>query len=202
MIYTGTFPVSGPSYNGLAYKYYFANDTDGPVVEGRGGFDAGRRRYRYITDTSVSTFSFACDSFKPTGNSGEFTPWELNPTATYDANDLPPNSIANGAQDGAGCGNVANETAPGIEGALALGAVMPNPTTNVARVLVTTAQDAELSVRVYDVTGREVASVFEGFATASARDFVIDTRTFSAGVYVVRVVSGGDVATRRLTVVR
>ena len=95
---------------------------------------------------------------------------------------------------------VANEAGPGREGTLSLGAVYPNPVVGEARVEVSA--DEVVSVSVYDVTGRRVLSVLDDAFVAGARMVTIDTQGLSSGVYVVRAVSGSDVATRRMTVVR
>ncbi len=95
-VYTGSLPVTGPTYNGIGYRVAFGNTTDGYVLEGSGGFDAGRRRYRYITDVNATAFSFGRDRFRPT-TSGNPLPWEINPTgpvrrrrsAVLDAERLP-----------------------------------------------------------------------------------------------------------------
>ncbi len=194
-VYTGVLTVNGPTYNGIGYRYTFGNDTDGLQVEGEGGFDAGRRRYRYITDVAASEFAFALDTFRP---ANARTPWEVNPTGSVAPGDLP-FSIANGEADG---GIVtANEDGPGQSGTLALGAVYPNPTTGLARFAVTSAPDELVTIRVYDVTGRVVADVVEGGAV-SGRVLEVDTAGMAAGLYLVRAESAAGVAVRRLTVVR
>lgn len=196
-VYTGTLTVDGPTYNGLAYRYAYGNDTDGIVIEGLGGFDEGRRRYRYITDTSTGAFTLPGDGFRALN---EPTPWAVNPTGTFTPDDFS-NAIATGAADPF-FQATANENGPGQAGALALGAVYPNPTTGVARLAVSAARDEAVTVRVYDVTGRMVVSVLEGALVQSSRTVEINTQALAAGVYVVRAESGRDVATQRLTVVR
>ena len=198
MIYTGSFPVSGPTYNGIGYRHTFANDTDGIVTEGTGGFEEGRRRYRYITG-SGNSFTFALDAFRDPLN--EKTPWEGNPTGDIDpASDTFQFDIANGAQDPL---FVAGEEAPrSVEGALSLSAAYPNPVNGIARMKVAVERDAAVSIRVYDVTGRQVAVIADGFQTIGEREVTLDVSDLSSGVYVVRAQAGPDVVTRRLTVTR
>ncbi len=98
--------------------------------------------------------------------------------------------------------SVANEAGPGREGDLALGAVYPNPAAGVARMSVSLARDAAVTIRVYDVTGRLVATVAQDAYLQSGQTVELDTRSLAAGLYVVRAEADGDVATRRLTVVR
>ena len=199
LVYTGTFDVEGPTYNGIGYRYAFGNPADGVnsyTIEGTGGFDAGRRRYRYVTDRTASAFSFAMDTFRATGD-GNPLPWEMNPTSPLQPGDVP-HSRAVGFTDN---GNpVANEGEV-ARGQLSLGDVYPNPTAGVARVAVTAGADARVTVRVYDVTGRVVATVAQD-AVVSGRALDIDTAGLAAGLYLVRAESGAEVAVTRFTVVR
>ena len=198
MVYTGTLTVDGPTYNGIGYRYIFANDADGLQVEGSGGFDAGRRRYRYITDVEADAFSFAIDTFRPAGPGVQAVPWEINPTGPFEPGDVQ-FSVANGFVDEGLI--VAIDDDPSRDGDLALGAVYPNPTTGLARVVVEAPADAPVTVRVFDVTGRVVARVAED-AYVSGRPLEIDTRGLAAGLYLVRAESEAGVAVRSLTVVR
>ena len=197
LVYTGTFTVEGPTYNGIGYRYYYSSDDrSGPIVEGQGGFDPGRRRYRYITDRDADSFSFALDTFRPTNQP---VPWEVNPTGDIEPGDYA-TAIAVGQADGGGA--VSNEDGPGRSGALALGPVFPNPVSGVARMELSSSLGEAVSVRVYDVTGRLVASVLEGGVAREGQTLSVDTRGWAAGLYVVRAQSETGAVTRRLTVVR
>lgn len=192
-IYTGSLPVRGPTYNGIGYQVAFGTTGDF-VTEGIGGTAPGRRRYRYITDRTAPSFQFARDTFRP---QTQPLPWEINPTGPFVPGEIP-NSVANGFQDF----GVANESGPGRAGTLALSALMPNPTTGIARMTVRTAEGEALTVRVYDVMGRMVQTVTEGALASGDQRLEVDTQGLAAGVYVVRATAGTSVATRRLTVIR
>ena len=203
-VYMGTLTVEGPTYNGIGYRYAFANEADGIQVEGTGGFDAGRRRYRYVTDRTADSFSFALDTFRPAGPNNADTrrltnmPWEVNPTGPFQPGDIQ-FSVRNGYVDS---GNPVDVTdGPEPTGALALGAVYPNPAMGSARVAVSAASDALVTVRVFDVTGRVVATVTEAEAVAG-RVLDIDTSDLASGLYLVRAEANGEVAAARFTVVR
>ena len=201
-IYTGTLTVTGPTYNGIGYRLAFGNDTDGLQVEGTGGFDEGRRRYRYITDVNASAFTFGVDTYRPTiGGEGRGPltnmPWEVNPTGPFSPDDFD-YAVPNGYNDQGNA--VSTPTAP-TGGELALGNVYPNPTTGTARVVVSGRADARVSVRVYDVTGRVVATVAEDVAI-DGRPLEFDVSGLASGLYLVRADSESGVATQRLTVVR
>merc|ERR1711969_79285 len=165
MIYTGTLTVTGPTYNAIAYRYVFGDDTS-LYSEGSGGEGAeGRRRYRYVTDTSTGSFDFALDAFRRNGTEGtgaEDTPWEYNPTGSFSAENNPfgfANAIPVGADDPLGLA-VANE-GPVETSTLAIGRVRPNPTAGQARVQVDAPVGSFVTVRVFDVTGRMVRTVVE-----------------------------------------
>ena len=196
-VYTGTLTVNGPTYNGIAYRYFYSNDArSGVIVEGTGGFDEGRRRYRYITNRTASTFAFARDVFKDP--SGEPTPWEINPTGDLTVDDFT-NAIANGQED---VGVVANEQGPGAVDGLALGAPYPNPATDGVQVSLELERAGAVTADVVDLMGRTVATLVDGAVAEGTTVLSLDTRELAAGVYVLRVVAPEGVATRRLTIVR
>ena len=198
-IYTGSIPVVGPTYNGIGYQAAFGNATDGYYTEGEGGFEGGRRRYRYILDRTASSYQFARDTFRP-NTAGNPLPWEINPTGPFAPGDpQAPNSVPNGYVDN---GTVANEGGPGLAGTLQLSPLAPNPTTGIARMTVRTAEGEALTVRVYDVMGRMVQTITEGARSTGEQRLEVNTQGLAAGVYVVRATAGTSVATRRLTVIR
>lgn len=96
---------------------------------------------------------------------------------------------------------VAGESGPAIAG-LTIGTVAPNPATGRASVELTLDRAMSVSARLYDVTGREVATLVEGSLSAGRTPVSVDASGLSAGVYVLRVAADGQVVSRRLTVVR
>lgn len=94
-----------------------------------------------------------------------------------------------------------NTAAEGGPAALVL-AVVPNPSSGAARVVVSTAGAADASVTVWDAVGREVARLWDGPLAAGDHRFALDGAALAPGVYLARVAVGGDVATVRLTVTR
>ena len=96
---------------------------------------------------------------------------------------------------------VAGEAAPAAAG-LALAAPRPNPATGLATVSYTTDRAVDVRLTVLDVLGREVAVLAEGAVTAGTHEAAFDARRLAPGAYVVRLASGADVRTGRLTVVR
>ena len=78
----------------------------------------------------------------------------------------------------------------------------PNPAANAARVRFELASAGDVSMKVFDTTGREVATVAEGAFSAAQHTVEADLSGLATGVYVVRLVANGEVATSRIAVVR
>lgn len=95
---------------------------------------------------------------------------------------------------------VTSEPAP--DGTFALG-VAPNPIQHNAQVRFALAEAEPVELAVLDLLGRRVASVLDGGVyPAGAHAVSLDASSWAPGVYVVRLVAGGEVQTQRLTVVR
>ena len=89
-----------------------------------------------------------------------------------------------------------------IEVGFGIDAVYPNPLRGRATVLATLPADTDLTLALYDVLGRRVAS--ETFAaSAGVREIGLDLEAVPAGAYILRLSSGeGETAVRQVTVVR
>ena len=84
-----------------------------------------------------------------------------------------------------------------------LGAPYPNPSAGPAVVPLMLSEAAEVNVAVFDVLGRQVATLAEGNIEAGMHRLALDASGLPAGVYVVRAeVGGARMFTERLTVIR
>jgi len=79
--------------------------------------------------------------------------------------------------------------------------VVPNPTSGGAVVRFTLSSSEAVTVTVYDLLGRMVATLFDGTASAGANAVSVPS-SLNAGVYVVRVSTASTSATSRFTVIR
>ncbi|HYE97081.1 MAG TPA: M43 family zinc metalloprotease [Rubricoccaceae bacterium] len=92
--------------------------------------------------------------------------------------------------------------APSPSGALAVSAY-PNPFNPATTLRYTLAADAEVTVRVHDVLGREVATLVAGEAqTAGTYAVVFDAAALPSGTYFYRVNAGAEVLTGRIQLVK
>ena len=86
---------------------------------------------------------------------------------------------------------------------VALSPPAPHPATGTTTLTLTTAAAVDVSARLYDVAGRELAVLFEGRTDAGGRlPLVVDASDLATGVYVVRVTGETFAVSGRLTVVR
>jgi cyclomaltodextrinase / maltogenic alpha-amylase / neopullulanase len=98
---------------------------------------------------------------------------------------------------------VANEPGgPALPGALALEANYPNPFAGRTALAFTVAVSGPVRLGVYDLLGREVARLVDGDLAAGRHTAAFDGTGLAAGVYLARLESDGEVATRRMVLVR
>ena len=94
------------------------------------------------------------------------------------------------------------ESDPGVPTNAALAAPYPNPVSRRARFTYALTEPSSVRVAIYDVLGREVAVVAQGPRAAGRHEVALDAARMAPGLYVVRLVAGGESPTRRLTVAR
>ena len=150
------------------------------------------------TNTGSYTWSVPTDldpaaeyklSVKVTAEDGTF-PFALVDPLTFVA--APPVASASASAE-------AEEALPEV---LEVGAARPNPARSAATLRVGVPEAGPVEVAVYDAVGRRVAVLAAGERAAGWHDVAVDAGRLAPGVYVVRAVAGGAVATRTLTVVR
>ena len=101
---------------------------------------------------------------------------------------------------------VSSEAGPEGDGASIRLEVVPNPSRGAAEVVLTLSEPSHVSVAVYDVVGRRVASVPVRAYAAGRHSVALGRAALGRsglvpGVYVVRVVAGEAAVARRFTVV-
>ncbi|OZC03627.1 T9SS type A sorting domain-containing protein [Rubricoccus marinus] len=83
-----------------------------------------------------------------------------------------------------------------------LGATMPNPVGQTARITFTLSREAVAVLTLYDVRGREVSSLYEGVAAAGTHRVTVDASGLAPGTYVYVLDVDGERMSRQLQVVR
>jgi hypothetical protein len=74
----------------------------------------------------------------------------------------------------------------------------PNPFTSMTTVQVAVAEAGQVSVKVYDKTGQEVATVMSGYLATGTYDFNFDASHLKADLYLVKFTSNDKVFTRNM----
>ncbi len=90
---------------------------------------------------------------------------------------------------------------PGADGRFGLSAPWPNPARGTVRLALGLDAPSDATVDVFDVRGRRVVRLWDG-PLADGAVLSLDTAALPAGVYLVRAMAEGAVATRRVVVVR
>jgi hypothetical protein len=78
----------------------------------------------------------------------------------------------------------------------------PNPFNALTRLQFGVPQSGLVSLKIYDIRGREVATLIEGSVTAGYHEAIWDASASSAGVYFARLSDGAAYQTRKLTLVK
>ncbi len=78
----------------------------------------------------------------------------------------------------------------------------PNPFARSTEIAFALDRASDVSLVVYDVRGREVATLADGTMEAGRHSVAFDASRLPSGVYVYRLVSGGQVQTGRVTLVK
>lgn len=100
---------------------------------------------------------------------------------------------------GALAASTAGEDPAAEPGALAIGALRPNPVSARAEMMVTMPEAGPARLSVLDVLGREVAVLVDGPLAAGAQAVRLDASALAPGVYLLRLETAGRIATRRFT---
>lgn len=79
---------------------------------------------------------------------------------------------------------------------------IPNPAGNSTAINFTLPQSEKVSIKLYDVMGREVATIFEGVASAGVNVTSFNTSALQSGTYTYTISAGSFTATRRMVVVK
>ena len=124
----------------------------------------------------------------------------MTPAIRQHVVDLPVIERAQAAQDAVSVVVAAEETTP--EGGRILGAAYPNPFSSKTTISFSLPTAQEVCLTVYDVLGREVATLIDGMQEAGEQLVEFDASELPSGVYLIRVEAGATQRTQRITLVR
>lgn len=76
--------------------------------------------------------------------------------------------------------------------------VFPNPIIDVANVKVYVKEPAMVSLDLLDITGRQLASIYEGLQSVSGQTYALKRQDLSTGIYLLRVTIGNETTFQKL----
>ena len=83
-----------------------------------------------------------------------------------------------------------------------LSSVYPNPFNPVTSIEFGIPEDMDISIDVYDISGRQVASIVDGLMESGYHTIAWDASNFSSGVYLLKVSVGNEIHTRKLMLMK
>ncbi len=179
-VYSGTFTVTGPTYGALQYKYAYTDEMGNFQTEQGGGFsDLGRRRTRYIAQNADGSWptavEFPEEIYLPNG----LLPVEANPVLTSVEDiggELPTQATLN--------------------------ANYPNPFNPVTTIEYSIESVDHVTLRVFDLTGREIATLVDGIQQPSNYRINFEANDLASGVYLYRLDAGKTSITRKMILLK
>ncbi|NND73061.1 MAG: T9SS type A sorting domain-containing protein [Rhodothermales bacterium] len=94
------------------------------------------------------------------------------------------------------------KTSTDVPEELTLGQNYPNPFNPSTTIRYGIPQDGAVSIRVYNVMGREVATLVNDWKSAGTYEVAFDASRFSAGVYLFSIDAGGQTIVNRMTLLK
>lgn len=195
MIYTLDLPLMLPTLNHIGFRIAYGEPTDenGEIIINGGGVDAGRRYYQYVQPI-VSPDGDDLDDLPDVTWPSSFT----MPTLTWKKDDLPwetppdYNEITNSSE---------------LEGDNATKFVLaqnfPNPFNPSTNISFNMPNAANVSLKVYNVLGQEVASLINNKAMiAGTHTVAFDASNLSSGMYIYRIEAGDFVSAKRMMLIK
>ena len=177
-IYEGTLTINGPTYNGIGFRYAYGNHAD-VYTEGKGGFDAGRRRYSYIHPSGGSfPASYEFETVE-IGDSEALMPIEDNPTAVS-----------------------VEPTGGELASNITLDQNYPNPFNPSTSFSYSIDQAQHVRVQVFDILGRHVVTLVDAMQAADTYTVTFDASSLASGTYLYQIQTPSKVISRKMMLVK
>ena len=182
-VYTGTLTVNGPTYSNLTFRYAYGQGGTFFEDQGSDTNTPGRNRTYYIKPNGDGTWpaSYALTALPDTFQveSGPL-PFEGNP------------ALATGIE-------VINDEVPEN---VWLGANYPNPFNPTTTFEYSIDRTQFVTIRVYDMLGRIVATLVDGTQPAAVYQVSFDASNLASGVYFYRLETQSKVLSKRMLLIK
>jgi hypothetical protein len=98
--------------------------------------------------------------------------------------------------------NTVEVTANNIPGSFSLEQNFPNPFNPATTIKYSLPQGGKVSLKAYDIQGKEVADLVNGFKAAGSYEVKFDASHLSSGIYFYTLVNGNNIQTRKMTLLK
>jgi len=179
-------------YEDAAYEVHFgASSVKDPNVafgNGKSGPPIGL----FFASTKTKDNNKILKAFYLTGNPSSPT---LNPSADYDGlSGMPANGTVYTFNYTANSGiNIFSDNHSGIS-------IFPDPAKGNITISYKPATECMLQIDILDLNGKSVSTVYNGLVSKDIQNFQVQTADYPKGIYLVRVLSGMTVETRKLII--
>lgn len=185
-IYELTLELSLPTENHFGFNIAYEYEDSQYILTG-GGFDAGRRYYRYVEPETVLD---------------EFTIWPAGgytlDMVEWKAEDLPfPEPPSYGLVT-----NIEDPRNGDVPVEIELSQNYPNPFNPTTNINFTIPEMSDVRLDVFNILGQRVATLVDGNMNAGAHTVQFDASNLSSGVYLYRLSTGNVTAQRTMMLVK
>ncbi len=181
-IYEGTLTMKAGGFNGFEYRYGIQRAADKSFTLETAGFGQNAYRVRYIPQTSKGTFTqpYTAPLDKWTDKEDKSDQFEAAPLGFTDVRDLE----------------------SGIPSKFSLDQNYPNPFNPTTTIKFAIPADENVSLKVFNVLGQEVATLVNKQMKAGSYSFDFNASKLSSGVYFYRVEAGSFNATKKMLLLK
>lgn len=85
---------------------------------------------------------------------------------------------------------------------LSIDGVYPNPIQSLGKLHITLAEQSPVQVKLFDVNGMEISTLFDGTMSSGTKELRIDAQNLSSGVYNIVIKINGDIFVKQFTIVK
>jgi len=181
-IYEGTLTMKGGGFNAFEYRYAIQRAADKSFTLETAGFGSFAYRVRYIPQTAASKFTqpYTAPLDKWTDKEDKSDQFEKWPAGLSDVRDLD----------------------LGVPTKFALDQNYPNPFNPTTTIKFAIPADENVSLKVFNVLGQEVATLVNKQMKAGSYSFDFNASKLSSGVYFYRVEAGSFNATKKMLLLK
>lgn len=194
-VYDGPLPVDIVSFNGSA-------DQNNVTLSWQTSWELNNDRFEIRRKINGSDNWVIAGSIRGAGNSNEIMNY------SYTDNNLTSGQYEYKLVSIDYDGNAIADNSPittvevGVPMNFSVSQNYPNPFNPVTKIDFQLPVDALVNVKVYDMTGREVANIINEFKTAGYHTFQFDGSNLASGMYVYRISAGNFSSTKKMLMVK